>query len=270
MFTLAAVLVLNVCVSFNMISGASIRARLNEQEPRSPAILPPISSSSSSSAVRVSQEPRYLNNTGHPPCDWHTSPNLDMYYESDFRIFHSAPLYVLMQIISEGLSGYRDWWFDTGTLLGLYRDGLIIAYDADVDIWMRDLKKVESMLTDYQTNGPYDFSVQRNAYSSTVLRLKSCDFKKVHADLFSHETRGANPRNIAWLNRVRDHYFLYDGSICEYNFLGLGIPVLNEAETKRRLFEKYGDYEEHVDIRQQTKQRLLDGACPFLKKNKRR
>ncbi len=261
LFILAVVMVLNVCVSFDMLSTESIRERLREQIALSPA--PAIFIHSND---KVPKAPRYLNNTGHPPCDWYTPPNLDMYHDSDFRLFHSAPLYVLVQILSEGLREYRDWWFDRGTLLGIYRNGLIISDDANVDVWVRDLKNAETMLLDYQKNGLYDFVVQRNADQSSVVRLKRCDFKEVRADVFSHETRFVDPNNTIWLDSVRNHDFLYDGCICEYNFLGVGIPVLNRIETKNR----NEGYERYADVRSKKTQLLLGGACPFLKKTNKK
>jgi lipopolysaccharide cholinephosphotransferase len=133
----------------------------------------------------------------------------------------SFPARVVASLEDAGI----PYWIDSGTLLGLYRDGKLIASDNDVDIgvYIRPEDEVQLLL---ETLGQLGHQLIKTRASGKVFRVKTKKIQKMKVDLalfrledevlrcpsvrgrsFKHElANGSNYLQVAWPWLVRNLY----------------------------------------------------------------
>lgn len=101
-----------------------------------------------------------------------------------------------------------SYWLDSGSLLGLIRDGEEIAWDSDIDlgVWDSDVPKVLAALPMLKRSG-YKVSCRKyrgQVYGFTIKDREGQRFRPIHIHVyFRHENLAWSPQTVTWAPQER-------------------------------------------------------------------
>ncbi|MDF1615236.1 LicD family protein [Desulfurivibrio dismutans] len=94
-----------------------------------------------------------------------------------------------------------SYWLDSGSLLGLVRDGAEIAWDSDIDlgIWDVDMERLLEVLPEIKRSG-YKVSVRRYRgllYGCTIRNINGNEMRPIHVHVyFRHGDLAWSPQTV--------------------------------------------------------------------------